>query len=164
VVGKVVARWWGVGWLVAAAPLLIVGGILLWLLVWKAVARSWRLPVGIVGTSVLLCLVIVIYHPLVRAEQLSFAPGADGARATYVSTGLVPLRLQAVDGGHVDLRDGQAGSVVATHADRDGRYFVHLHPRLPISWWLVLALGCFLPALWTLIVGLPPEAEPRHQQ
>jgi len=162
VVGKVAARWWAVGWVVQAAPLLVIGGLLLWLLCWKAVAQAQRLPVAIVGTSVLLCLVIVIYRPLVRAEQLSFAPTAQGARAEYVSTGLLPLHLQAVHGGGVDLRDGQVGSVLATRADSSGRYLVHLHPHLPLSWWITLALGCFLPALWTLIVGLPPSTEPQH--
>lgn len=161
-VGKVVARWWGVGWLVRAAPLLVVGGLLLFGLCWKAVATSWRLPVGIVGTAVLFCMVIVIYQPLVRAEQLSFAPAKGGARATYVSTGLLPLRLQAEHGGGVDLRDGDAGAVLATHPNSRGRYLVHLHPHLPLSWWIALAVCCFAPALWTLIVGLPPEKEPRH--
>ena len=162
VVGKVAARWWGVGWLVQAAPLLGVGALLLWLLCWKAVAHHLRLPVAIVGTSVLLSLVILIYRPLVRAEQLSFAQSSNGARATYVSTGMLPLRLQAVHGGAVNLRDGESGSVLATRPDLHGRYQVGLHAHLPLSRWLVLGLVCFLPALWTLIVGMPPAKEPQH--
>jgi len=47
---------------------------------------------------------IYVYRPQVGAEQISLVTVDQGARATYVSTGLLPIRLQAPPDGHVDLR------------------------------------------------------------
>lgn len=163
VVGKVTMTWKGVGWIVKAAPVLFIGGLVLWLIIRKLRDESWKLPFAIVGASLILSLAIVIYRPLIQAEQLGFAPVAGGAKATYVSTGLLPLRLKAYHGGHVDLRDGEVGSVVSDKKDPYGRYGVSLHPHLPFWWWVVLILVCFIPALWTLVVGLPPAAPPKRR-
>jgi len=130
VVGRVDMRWWGVGWLVKAAPVLLIGAIVLRLLVWRLRTPRWKLPVSIVGASLLLAMAVVIYQPLTRAQQLAFVGEAGGARATYISTGLLPLRLEAVNGGHADLRAGQIGSILSTHADSHGKYPVSLKPHL----------------------------------
>ncbi|MBN9620796.1 MAG: S26 family signal peptidase, partial [Actinobacteria bacterium] len=50
-VGRVTMRWWGMGWLVQAVPILVVGGLLVgavlsWLH-WSG-RPHWRLPLGIV--------------------------------------------------------------------------------------------------------------------
>jgi signal peptidase I len=163
VVGRVTATWQGVGWIVGAAPVLFGGGLILWLITRKLRDASWRLPFAIVGTTLILSAVIVIYRPLVQAEQLGFAPVASGAKATYVSTGLLPLRLRAYHGEHVDLRDGEVGSVTAVKKDSYGRYGVSLHPHLPLWWWAVLIFACFIPAVWTLTVGLPAQAPPKRR-
>ncbi|TNM39489.1 S26 family signal peptidase [Nocardioides albidus] len=149
-VGRVVMTWYGVGWLVVAAPVLLGGGLLLGLVVWSVRERSWRLPVGIVGAALVLSVAIVVHRPLIRAQELGFAEVPGGARATYVSTGLAPVRLQAHRGPHVDLRDGEVGSVLITHRDDAGRYGISMHPRIPLWWWVVLVSCCFLPALGSL--------------
>ena len=161
-VGKVVMTWKGVGWLVVAAPVLLGGGLVLWALVWSVRDRTWRLPVAIVGGALLLSVAIVVYRPLIRAEQLGFGAVPGGARATYVSTGLAPVRLQAYRGPHVDLRDGQVGSVTITQKDPTGRYGIAVHPHVPPWWWLAIVVVCFLPALWTLAIGRPDRPDPRH--
>lgn len=162
-VGKVVMTWKGVGWLVVAAPVLLGGGLVLWALVWSVRDRTWRLPVAIVGGALLLSVAIVVYRPLIQAEQLGFGPAPGGARATYVSTGLAPVRLQAYRGAHVDLHDGQVGSVTITQKDPTGRYGIAVHPHLPWWWWLVIVVVCFLPALWTLVIGQPDRPDARHR-
>jgi len=148
---------------VKAAPVLLIGAIVLRLLVWRLRTPRWKLPVSIVGASLLLAMAVVIYQPLTRAQQLAFVGEAGGARATYISTGLLPLRLEAVNGGHADLRAGQIGSILSTHADSHGKYPVSLKPHFPFWWWVVLVLACFLPAFWTLAFGLPPERLPKHR-
>jgi signal peptidase I len=163
VVGKVAMTWKGVGWIVKAAPVLFGGGLVLWLIIRKLHDKSWKLPFAIVGASLIISAAIVIYRPLIQAEQLGFAPVDGGAKATYVSTGLLPLRLKAYHGEHVDLRDGHVGSVTSDKKDPYGRYGVSLHPHLPFWWWVVLILACFIPAMWTLIVGLPPEPPPKRR-
>jgi hypothetical protein len=163
IVGKVAMHWKGVGWIVKAAPVLFIGGFIVWLIVWRMKDQRWKVPVGVVGASLILSLAIVIYRPLIQADQLAFAPVHAGAKATYVSTGLLPIRLQAHKGPYVDLRDGHVGSVVSTVKDKQGRYGVTIHPHIPTWWWGVLILLCFIPAFWTLAVGMPPEVEPRRR-
>lgn len=163
VVGRVVMRWKGVGWLVVAAPVLLGGGLLLWLVVGRLRDATWRTPVAIVGGALVLSVAIVVYRPLVQAEQLGFGVVPAGARASYVSTGLAPLRVQAYEGEHVDLRDGQVGTVTITRRDAHGRYGVAVHPRVPFWWWVVLVLACFVPAAWTFLVGAAPRPAPRRR-
>ena len=49
VVGRVAMRWWGIGWVVKAAPVLLAGALLLALLDWRLVRRGWRLPTTLLG-------------------------------------------------------------------------------------------------------------------
>jgi signal peptidase I len=159
VIGRVAMRWWDIGWLVRAAPLLIGGGLILGLLVTRFTTARWKPPAVIAGSAVVVALAIYIYRPLVRAALISFAPESRGGRATYVSTGLLPTRLSAPHGGHVDLIDGRVGSILSTHANRHGRFQVTFGPHLPWWWWAVLVGVCFLPPLWTVTVGRPPDGE-----
>jgi len=151
--GAVAMRWWGVGWVIEAAPLLVVGGIALWILVSWFTRPRWKAPAAMVGIAVILSLSIVIYRPLVRADLLSFVPHRHGGEATYVSTGLLPTKLSAPGNGHINLRDGQVGSILSTHPIHHDVYVVHLDPRLRWWWWLVMVLVCFAPALGTVLIG-----------
>lgn len=167
VVGKVRMTWWGAGWVVTAGPVLIVGFLLLGLSR-SLVRRRWRFPLTLVGASVVVSVAIVLYQPFINAQQLSFAPvERGGADATYVGTGLLPIRLSAHHGGSVVLSDGEVGTVHVSRTDHDGRLRVGLRPAIPFWWWVALVIVCFLPALWTLVVGLPPlppEQEGRRKR
>lgn len=156
VVGSVRMHWWGAGWIITAAPVLIVGGLIV-AGIRSILKRSWRLPATILLGSLVLTVAITWYRPFINAEQLAFAPSAHGggADATYVGTGLLPVRLQAHDGPHVDLRDGEVGTVHVSSVDKDGRLRITLKPAVPIWWWLILVLLCFVPALYSLLVGFP---------
>lgn len=163
VVGEVRMRWWGVGWIVTAAPVLLIGGLVV-AGIRAMLRRSWRLPATIMLGSVVLTIAITWYRPFVNAQQLAFAPTeGGGAVATYVGTGLLPIRLQAHEGPHVDLGDGEVGTVRVTSADARGRLQVSLEPAIPLWWWIALVSLCFAPALYSLLVGVPaysrdPEA------
>jgi hypothetical protein len=147
VVGKVWMRWWGVGWLVRAAPLLLGGALLVTALV-RIVRPRWRAPVAVVLGAVVLSVAISWLRPFVNAEQLSFAPSpGGGADAVYVGTGLLPIRLTAEGGDSVVMRDGEVGRVHVEHADGSGRLRVTLAPAVPWWWWTVVIGACFLPAL-----------------
>jgi hypothetical protein len=163
VVGAVEARWWGVGWLMRAAPILIVGAFLLWLTIMKLTPPRWHLPLAVVGVSVLVSVAIFIFRPLVSAERTALAPSSKGVTATYVSTGLLPLRLHAVGGSSVDLRDGQSGSVSSSNEAARGRFSVTLAPKIIWWWWLMLVFGCFLPAITTAVRGAVKAPGGRHR-
>ena len=146
VLGSVRMRWWGAGWLVAAAPMLLVGALLTGLLV-RVVRPRWQLPVALVAAAVTLSAAISWYRPLVNAEQLAFAPvPGGGADASYVGTGLLPIRLTAHDGPSVVMRAGQVGTVHVRTADAGGKLRVTLAPAIPWWWWAVLVGACFVPA------------------
>jgi signal peptidase I len=153
VIGEVSMRWWDVGWLVWAAPILVVGSLALWMLVTRFTVAKFRVPVATVGAALLIAGSIYVLKPLVRAVRISFLPVAHGARATYVSTGLLPLHLATNDSRYVDLKDGVVGSLLVKSANRFGRYTVHLSPHLSTWFWATLSLICFVPVLYVLAVG-----------
>ncbi|MGC4112632.1 MAG: S26 family signal peptidase [Nocardioides sp.] len=145
VVGEVVMTWPGIGLLVHSAPLLVAGGCAVALTAGR-LRREWRALALLVGASVVLAAAITVYRPFTNAEQLAFTPVHDGARATYVSTGLLPVRLTADGGGSVVLADGERGSVTVPGATGQQRFAVHLGPAVPWEFWAVLVGPCFVPA------------------
>jgi hypothetical protein len=146
VVGSVRMRWRGVGWLVEAAPVLVAGCFLALLLL-RFSGPRWRVPVALVVAALAVSAAISFYRPLVNAEQLAFAPAAGGgADATYVGTGLLPIRLTAHDGPSVVMRAGEVGTVHVSDADEAGKLRVTLAPAIPWWWWAVLVGMCFVPA------------------
>jgi hypothetical protein len=133
--------------LVAAAPVLLLGGFVIALAL-RVTAAPWKVPVVLVLVSVLLSVVIVWQRPLVNAQQVAFSPARHGgADATYVGTGLLPIRLSAASGPSVVLADGEVGRVHVATKDRHGWLHVTLSPAVPGWWWLGLVTLCFLPAL-----------------
>ena len=154
VIGKTVMRWPGVGWLVLAAPVLVIGAGLVVAAVSRVRNRDARVPVAIIGASLVIVTALVVYRPLTRADRLSFVPDGSGARATYVSTGLLPVRLASKGADPVVLGDGEVGSVLARHATgvEAGRQFtVSVRPAIPFGWWVGLVLACFVPGLFGTI-------------
>jgi hypothetical protein len=171
VVGEVQMRWWGAGWLVAAAPILIVGFFVV-AAIRTAVARAWKLPATILLASFVVTIAIVWLRPFVNAQQLAFAPDSHGgAVATYVGTGLLPIRLRAHGGdtqgsslgSSVVMRDGQLGTIRVTRPDAQHKLRVDLGPAVPWWVWAGIVVVCFLPALCSLLIGfkpLPVESDP----
>jgi hypothetical protein len=163
IVGRVSMRWWGIGWLVRAAPILIIGGLIVGFAATRLARNRWRVPVAVLGSALVLCIAIVVLQPFTRAVQLAAAPVHNGGKVTYVSTGLLPLRVGAPLDGHVDLRAGEVGSIVSHHLDTHGKYPISLKPHISIWFWILMIVSCFLPALWTTVFGQRPARAPRHR-
>ncbi|MCW2856059.1 MAG: hypothetical protein JWR52_1674 [Marmoricola sp.] len=154
IVGKVAMHWWGVGWLLAAAPLLVLGGVVI-ALATRVLSAPWKLPAVLILGSMVLSVLIVWQRPLVNAQQLAFSPAPHGgADATYVGTGLLPIRLSAASGPHVVLKAGQVGTVHVAKSDGRGWLHVTLSPAIPWWWWIGLVGVCFLPAISRALGGL----------
>lgn len=156
VVGQVQMNWWGAGWLIVTGPFLllgflIVGGIAAF------VRKRWKLPVTLIMSALVLSLAMVLYQPMIGAKQLAFAPNPDGAgaTATYVGTGLLPIRLSAHSGESTVMHAGEVGTVQVTESKDNGKLEVDLRPAIPWWWWVALVLACFVPALYSLLIGLP---------
>jgi hypothetical protein len=160
-VGRVAARWRGAGWVAEALPLLVGGGIAWWVLTALLASRRSRAPLRVVGAAFLVAVAIYLYNPLFGATQLSFVPlGEPGARATYVGTGAMPVRLEADGASPVLVGTGRERSIVAPLVGGDGRYRVRVVPTIPWQTWLIVAAACLAPAVWSVVAGV--ETAPAH--
>lgn len=162
-VGQVLKRWLGLGWLLRALPTVLLALTVL------AVATHLYVPLGrrssarILGTCVVLAASALLLRPFVHpvlVTTTTTAPGAgvDALRATVVSTGLFPTRVTGAPGQHVDLLSGQVGSVPVVPGRAGGPVVIDGAAHLT-GWWLVaVVLTSLLPMLWVLVVGLAPAA------
>lgn len=143
----------GGGWLLRAAPLLACASLGLALV--AARVKDWlhRRAVWVVGESLAAAVVILVLRPLVGVQEVTRSPGPSGVTMTFVSTGLLPVRISADSGAHADLAAGQLGSVESTAARSDGRFW--FVPALHLDWggWTLLLLAAALPTLLLLWWG-----------
>ncbi|MDO9456906.1 hypothetical protein [Nocardioides sp.] len=161
-VGRVVGHAEGVGWLVRALPLLLLGLGLVWLATrWvRPTARwSWR----VLGISLVVSLVNWWLHPWVGLTRLGQSPppaGEDGVVMDVISTGLLPIRAIEVDGpAAAHLQNGQIGSLHLTAGADRGAF--DIASVLDLTWvgWVLMALCVVSPLLLTVAVGLPPRGD-----
>ena len=166
VVGKVVARWWGIGWLIKAFPILVLGGIVVWLGTHALASVRWRAPLRVIGFAFVATIAAFVVKPFVRTVLVTTSSDSAGAHATIVSTGLLPIRVRATPGGtHTDLIAGQVGRVTADRLGKDGQYHLVNTLHLSLPWWIAVILVCASPLIYCLTVGLPGvplRAEPTH--
>lgn len=169
IIGKVVARWWAVGWLIRALPILLIGGLLLWAATRRWANQDWRSPLRVFGGSLLFAVAAYVLRPFVGFLVLAKMPTVTGTDMTLVSTGILPIRLTATGGSHLDLVDGQLGMISVTGGGGPHGYSLTSSLHLNLWWWLVL-LGIWLtPLLPALLTRRPrlssptePPTDPRH--
>ena len=150
VVGRVAHTWLGAGWLVEVAPVLLLGSALTGTLV-VVVRRPKRLPLGLLGASLTLAAVLVVYQPLSGAELIGVEQGDAKVTATYVDTGLLPIRISGPHGERTEIRPGQSGSV--TVHSPGGRVEVRVAPEVPPWLWVFLLAANFGPAVLSAARG-----------
>ncbi len=163
VIGVVIARLPGAGFLLRALPWLVLGWLLVWLLTAK-LGASGREPARVVGSALVFSGVALWLHPWVDVEPITYYPQGGGVTAQVVSTGILPIRVTAVGGTSTDLVAGQVGTV---HTDvLGGGRLVQIVPHLQMGpwWWFAVVVFCLLPLLACVIVGVPaaPVTVPRH--
>lgn len=153
IAGRAVALVPGVGWIFRIAPLLACGSAAVW-----AISHLIRDPLRrssfrIVGVSVVLSGAFLIYRPFIGYLLLTATAATQGLQATVVSTGLLPVRVQARGGEAVDLVAGAVGRLILPRDDH-GHVGLSVGPDLgPVGWCVLVAL-CLLPPLWTLLIGV----------
>ncbi len=159
-VGKVVARWLGIGWLVRALPTLLLSTVVLLVATRRYVPARWRSSVRVVGTCLLVAVTSLLLRPFVHPILIAVTETADGGHsASVVSGGVLPTRVLGVDGSHVDLLPGETGVVRVAAEQAGGALMVHGTPHLH-GWWWVAWLGvALLPLLWCVVVGIADEEE-----
>ncbi|MTD15291.1 hypothetical protein GIS00_15215 [Nakamurella sp. YIM 132087] len=157
-IGVVVARLWGIGWIFRALPILVIGTAVLWFVTARWIDPVRRMPLRIVGSSVIVGIVAVLYRPFVGLQGMGSVTDASGTHVTMVSTGLLPIRVKADTGGSITLVDGQVGTLTthpASSADA-----VHLSSEIHLPWWgwVLLVILWLSPLWWALGAGSPPAA------
>jgi len=154
-IGRVVSRWWGFGWLVKALPLLLIGWVVVGLIGKLWINAKNRLAFNIFVGSIVFSAVGLIIKPYVRVQEVIAVPHGDGILATLVSTGLLPITVSSnVD--HLNLVAGQIGTVQANRVLREIGYPLTVNVHLTWPWWIVLIIVFLSPMLWVLIVGASP--------
>lgn len=154
VVGRAVVLLPGLGWALRAAPWLALGALAIWAVSSRIADPARRAASRVLLGCLLVSVVAAVQRPFVGVDLLSTTADETGAAAVHVvSTGLAPVRVQADGGGHVDLVSGAVGS--ASLPDVSGVVNITTTLHLGPGGWIVVALICFSPLLWTLVVGLP---------
>jgi signal peptidase I len=153
-VGKELAHFFGLGYLINAIPILLIGGLLLHVITRYYVAAYWRYPTKILGWSAIVSLAIFITQPLVRAVLITQNVEDGVATTIFVPTGLFGLHGQAEQGTSVNLRPGEQGLVTSEYFDKNGYYHVDLSPYLNLTGWIIVISLCLLPLLLCVVYAL----------
>ncbi|PPF79519.1 S26 family signal peptidase [Subtercola sp. Z020] len=147
------------GWFVKALPIVAIGAVLVWFLSSMFHTAARRSAVRIAGFSFVVAAAAYILRPLIGVVVLSTNADETGAHATVVSTGILPIRVQAVGGTSADLVTGQVGDIDIPSLADTSQYHLSSALNMSLVGWIILGAICALPLLWSIVVGLPAENE-----
>ena len=141
------------GWLFRAAPILLVGTLLIWALTSVFTDRVTRSSLRIAGGALTTSYAAFILKPFVNVATISNTTGHGTVEATVVSSGIFPVRVDAHGGNSVHLVDGEVGRVVISQLSAHGHYQLTSAIDLgPVGWTLLIA-ACLVPLVLCLAVG-----------
>lgn len=163
IIGRSAAVLPGWGWLIRALPMVLFGITALWILTKRWVPPTLRAPARILGLALVVAIPALVLRPFVAVRIVATSIQDGLAHASVISTGLLPVRVQAQGGSFVDLTSGASGTVSApAAAGSAATYPISTALQLPPDGWGLLALCCALPLLWSAVVGLPAPTEARQ--
>ncbi|MDQ7994073.1 MAG: hypothetical protein AAGC63_14625, partial [Propionicimonas sp.] len=153
VIGRAVLLAPGLGWVMMAAPWLVLGALLVYLLsLAGALTRPWRWVVRISGWTLVVALAALWLRPWINLTMLAFVPAQEGGVLMHVvNTGLFPL-----DAEGTRLASGQDAVVHVTGQDAGGRYTLSPVPALELWQRLVVMLVCLVPFAASFLVRPEP--------
>jgi hypothetical protein len=141
------------GWLFRAAPILLVGTLLIWALTSVFTDRITRSSLRIAGGSLTVAYAAFVLKPFVNVTTISNTSAKGSVEATVVSSGMFPVRIDAVGGNTVHLVDGQVGRVTIHELTHNGHYQLMSNIDLDPMGWAALIAACLIPLLLCLAVG-----------
>ncbi|MCM6762655.1 signal peptidase I [Rathayibacter sp. ZW T2_19] len=157
-IGVVTTSLPGVGWLAKALPLLLAGAVLVQLLTRLLPSPTHRAAMRILGLSLVASITVFLLRPFVGLVVLEATVSNGVTDAVLVSTGLLPIRVSAEGAAPADLVSGEVGRLKVPANDQDW-YSVSSALHLPVWGWIVFALLCALPLIYTFAIGLPAATE-----
>ncbi|TDN42434.1 signal peptidase I [Curtobacterium flaccumfaciens] len=141
------------GWLFRAAPLLLIGTLVIWTLTSVFTDRVTRSCLRIAGAALTVSYAAFVLKPFVNVTTITNTSSPSGVEATIVSSGMFPVRVEAQGADSVHLVDGQVGRMVIHELTANGHYQLTSNIDLgPIGWSLLIA-ACLVPLVLCLSVG-----------
>lgn len=141
------------GWLFRAAPILLVGTLLIWTLTSAFTDRVTRTCLRIAGGALTTSYAAFVLKPFVNVTTITNTSSPHGVEATIVSSGIFPVRVDAHGGNTVHLVDGQVGRVVIHELTKNGHYQLTSNIDLDPMGWAALVAVCLVPLVLCLAVG-----------
>jgi hypothetical protein len=141
------------GWLFKAAPVLLIGTLLIWGLTSAFTDQVTRSSLRIAGGSLTVSYAAFLFKPFVNVSTISNSTSPGSVEATVVSSGIFPVRVDAVGGNAVRLVDGEVGRVTITELNRHGHYQLMSSIDLDPVGWALLVAACLVPLVLCLAVG-----------
>ena len=160
VIGQVIGILPGIGWLIKGLPVLLGGGALVWWLSGLVRRRDLLMGLRFTGFALVITATLAWLRPLFGATALQVTSSDHAARALVVSTGLLPVKVSAINGTHTDLVAGQVGTVAA-HLPAAGHYSFDVALNLPWWGWVAVAAVCIAPTVASVLLARrPAHTEP----
>lgn len=141
------------GWLFRAAPLLLIGTLVIWTLTSVFTDRVTRSALRIAGGALTVSYAAFILKPFVNVTTITNTASPTGVDATIVSSGMFPVRVQAPGAEAVHLVDGQVGHMVIHELTKNGHYQLTSNIHLGPVGWALLVAACLIPLVLCLAVG-----------
>ncbi|OOB90917.1 S26 family signal peptidase [Rathayibacter sp. VKM Ac-2630] len=157
-IGVVTTSLPGLGWLAKGLPLLLAGAVLVQLLTRLLPSPTHRAAMRMLGLSLVASITVFLLRPFVGLVVLEATVENGYTDAVLVSTGLLPIRVSAEGAAPLDLVSGQVGRLRVPANEQDW-YSVSSALHLPFWGWVVFALLCALPLIYTFVIGLPAATE-----
>lgn len=141
------------GWLFRAAPILLIGTLLILVLTSPFADRVTRSALRVAGGSLTVSYAAFILKPFVNVTTITNSATPTGVHATVISSGIFPVEVKAHGGNSVHLVDGQVGNLTITELTRHGQYQLASSIDLDPSGWVLLIAACLIPTVWCLYIG-----------
>jgi signal peptidase I len=136
-VGRVAIAIPDAGFLVEMLPLGLVG-LFVMLLVTSGLSPHTRGPARNAGAALVVCALLLHFHPLERVVLLQARATHGQAVATIVPTGVLPLRVSINGGSHADVVAGQVATLHLAAARKRGAFSIATSVHLHGGWWLLI--------------------------
>ncbi|MFL0360592.1 S26 family signal peptidase [Curtobacterium flaccumfaciens] len=142
-----------IGWLLRAAPILLIGTLIILTLTSAFTDRVTRTCLRIAGSALTVSYAAFVFKPFVNVTTITNTSSPTGVEATVISSGIFPVRVDAHGGTSVHLVDGEMGKVVIHELTENGHYQLMSNIDLDPLGWVALIAVCLVPLVACLAVG-----------
>ncbi|MDT0232668.1 S26 family signal peptidase [Curtobacterium sp. BRB10] len=149
-----------IGWLLRAAPILLIGTLIILTLTSAFTDRVTRTCLRIAGSALTVSYAAFVFKPFVNVTTITNTSSPTGVEATVISSGIFPVRVDAHGGTSVHLVDGEMGKVVIHELTKNGHYQLMSNIDLDPLGWVALIAVCFVPLVACLAVGRVEAVRP----